>query len=71
MVHSCAICNDLQEVGTAENILKAMRKYGAFWRYFKMCFGSQNCLENVESKEAKWCIRTFFEGVVDDFHGSY
>ena len=29
---------------------------GAFWCYLKQCFGSWNCLENFESKEAKWCI---------------
>ena len=29
--------------------------------YLKRWFGSWNCLENVETKEAKWCIRTLFE----------
>ena len=63
MVHSCAICNDLQEVGTAEKKVKARKLNGAFWCCLKWCFGSWNCLENVESKEAKWCIQTLFETV--------
>ena len=29
--------------------------------YLKWCFGSWNCLENLETKEAKWCIQTLFE----------
>ena len=42
-------------------MLKAMTLNGALWRYLKRCFGSWNCLENVESKEAKWCVLTLFE----------
>jgi len=33
----------------------------AFWRYLKRCFGSWNCLENLESNEVKWYIKTLFE----------
>ena len=32
----------------------------AFWRYLNRCFGSWNCLENVESKEAKRYILALF-----------
>jgi len=31
------------------------------YSYLKRCFGSWNCLENVVTKEAKWCIRTLIE----------
>jgi len=43
--------------------LKARKLNGAFWRYLKRCFGSWNCLEIIESKEAKWCILALFETV--------
>jgi len=43
----------VMEVGNAEKMLKARGINGAFWRYLKRCFGSGNCLENVESKKAK------------------
>ena len=52
-------------------MLKARGINGAFWRYLKRCFRSWNCLENVESKEAKWCILIFPEECGDDFQGSY
>jgi len=51
------------EVGTVETILKARKLNGAFWRYLKRCFGSWNCLENFETKEAKWYILALFETV--------
>ena len=54
MVHSGAILNGVLEVGIAQKILKARKLNGAFWRYFKRCFGSWNCLENFETTEAKW-----------------
>ena len=46
---------------TAGNILRARSKLGAFWCYLKRCLGSWNCLHNVETKEAKCCIRTLFK----------
>ena len=61
MVHSDAIWNDLLEVGTAVNSLRAWTQHCAFWCCLKRCFGSWNCLEQFETKEAKWCIRTLFE----------
>ena len=51
--------------------LKLLRKCwirklnGAFWCYLKRCFGSWNCWENIETKEAKWCIRTTFRGGIE------
>jgi len=53
----------LIKVGTAEKVLKARKQNGAFWRYLKRCFGSWNCWEKCESKEAKWCILAIFETV--------
>ena len=41
--------------------MKGRKLNGALWRFLKQCFGSRNALENVETKEAKWCIRTLFE----------
>ena len=41
--------------------MKARKLNGAFWCCLKWCFGSWNCLENFENKEAKWCIQTLFE----------
>ena len=61
MVHSGAIWNDALEVGTAEKTLKARKLVDAFGRYLKRWFGSWDCLEQFETKEAKWCIRTLFE----------
>ena len=61
IVHSGAICNNVFEVWNDEKILKAWTQNSAFWRYLKLYFGSWNCWENVESKEAKWCILTLFE----------
>ena len=52
LVHSDAICNGVLEVGTAEKNVKARKLNGALWCCMKRCFGSWNCLENVESKEA-------------------
>jgi len=43
--------------------LKARRLNGAIWRYLKRCFGNWNCLENVETKEAKWCNMALFKTV--------
>ena len=63
MVHSDAICNGVLEVGSAQKMLKPRKLNGALWRYLKRCFGSQNCIENVETKEAKWCIMALFETV--------
>ena len=48
MVHSDTIRNDVLEFGTAEKILKAKMQNCAFWCYLKRCFGSWNCLENVD-----------------------
>ena len=64
-----------KEVGTAEKILEARRTRNSLevrnapqtpivykmQNYLKQCFGSCNCLEYFETKEAKWCIRTIFE----------
>ena len=63
MVHSDAICNVVLEVRTAQKMLKPRKLNGALWRYLKRYFGSYNCIENVETKEAKWCILVLFETV--------
>jgi len=44
-------------------MLKQRKLNGIFRRYLKRCFGSWNCLENVETKEAKWHIPALFETV--------
>jgi len=50
MEHSGAIRNGvLEEVGTAEHILKTRKPNGAFWRYLKRCIESWNCLENLKA----------------------
>ena len=63
MVLSGGIWIDGLDDGTAWKTLKARTQNGAFWRYLKRCFGSWNCWEKCESKEAKWCILVLFEAV--------
>ena len=63
MVHSDAIWNDVLEVVTAYKKMKARKLNGTFWHYLKRRCGSCNCLEHVESNEAKWCILALFETV--------
>ena len=42
LVHFNIMCNNVLEVGTAENCFKSMMLNGAFWRYFKWCFSFSN-----------------------------
>ena len=51
-------------------MLKARKLNGAFWNFLKRFFGSLNCLENVETKEAKWAFERFSKNVVDDLQGN-
>ena len=50
--------------------MKARKLNGAFWRNLKRYFGSWKCLENVETKEAKWCIRKLFKEYVRRLRGA-
>ena len=53
-MHSNGILNDVLGGGTAENILKSRTLNGAFLRYLKRCFGSWDCGETFENKDANW-----------------
>ena len=55
-MHSDAIWNNVLEVGTTEKLLKIRTLTGAFYRYRKRFFGSWNCAETFEIKDANWCI---------------
>ena len=60
-MHTNAIDSMHSEVGTAEIPFKTRLLNGAFCRNMKRSFGSWNCWENFEIKEAKRCILTLFE----------
>ena len=55
----------------AEKMWKAWKLNDAFWRYSKRCFGSWNCLENVEVRKLNGTFGRFSKNAVDEFPGSY
>jgi len=57
-VYSNGILNDIFGGRTAEKLLKSRTLNGAFLRYLKRCFGSWDCRETFENKDAYWCKLT-------------
>ena len=60
-MHFNGIWNDMFGVGSAKKMFKPRMLNGAFWLNLNRWFGSWNCQESFESKDAKWCIHTLLE----------
>ena len=57
-MHSNGILNNVLGGETVEKLLKSKTLNGALLRYLKRCFGSWNCTETFEIKDANWRILT-------------
>jgi len=54
----------LKNVENAEKFLKSSTLNGAFLRYLKQCFGSWDCGETFDNKDANWYFLAVFKTIL-------
>ena len=73
LLHPCKVCDQGRNVGKIRfiqnrkmvGVESSPRTHtGAFWGNLKRCFGSWNCGETFENKDASWWFLVVFETTV-------